>query len=130
MYIYSLFCLFSFGNDKKRKPLGPGTRDSIAARQEYRCNDCGKPFNQKRRYHIDHIDGDRTNNDLNNLQALCAMCHDNKTREEHSERSRKKKDDPYGLGKMGLGFDAEYISGKKKNKNKKDDPYGWGNIGF
>jgi hypothetical protein len=123
--------LFSFGNDRKRKPLGHGTRDSIAARQEYHCNDCGKPFNQKRRYHVDHVDGDRTNNDPDNLQALCATCHDNKTREENSERSRKKKDDPYGFGTMGnIGFNVGHNSSKKKNKGRKDDPYGLGNIGF
>jgi 5-methylcytosine-specific restriction endonuclease McrA len=28
---------------------------------------------------VDHIDGDHTNNELNNLQTLCANCHRLKT---------------------------------------------------
>lgn len=30
---------------------------------------------------VDHIDGDRGNNQLNNLQTLCKPCHKIKTRE-------------------------------------------------
>ena len=40
------------------------------------------------RWEIDHIDGDPSNNDSSNLQALCPCCHSFKTLNERREQSR------------------------------------------
>ena len=53
----------------------------LMAFREYgaRCIKCG--YNQDMRMlDVDHIDSDRSNNDLSNLQVLCIWCHALKTR--------------------------------------------------
>ena len=43
----------------------------------HKCESCGNTewFNQPIKLEIHHIDGDRTNNNLENLQLLCPNCH-------------------------------------------------------
>ena len=65
---------------KKRKNFTPGAQKEILLQQNFQCADCGKKFNEKRRPHFDHIDGDRSNNNIWNCQALCPNCHAEKTR--------------------------------------------------
>jgi hypothetical protein len=43
------------------------------------CEACGVESTGKGTIHRDHIDGDRSNNCFNNLQALCKDCHQQKT---------------------------------------------------
>lgn len=43
------------------------------------CQKCGFLPVHKSQLDVDHIDGDRFNNDPNNLQTLCANCHRLKT---------------------------------------------------
>jgi len=48
--------------------------------QNYICESCSiKPKNNlhKRWWHTHHIDGDKTNNILQNLKCLCILCHSN-----------------------------------------------------
>lgn len=43
------------------------------------CEFCGFKAIVPAQLDVDHIDGDRTNNDISNLQTLCANCHRLKT---------------------------------------------------
>ena len=43
------------------------------------CELCGFVAIHRVQLDVDHIDGDRTNNDESNLQTLCANCHRLKT---------------------------------------------------
>ena len=77
---------------KKRKYFTPGAQKEILLQQDFKCADCGEKFNEKRRPHFDHIDGDRSNKHVSNCQALCPVCNDNKTVKETQEREKKKLD--------------------------------------
>lgn len=45
--------------------------------KEYKCSSCGidEWIGKKLSLHLDHIDGDNTNNELENLRFLCPNCH-------------------------------------------------------
>lgn len=43
------------------------------------CEGCGFIADHPVQLDVDHIDGDHTNDDLNNLQTICANCHRLKT---------------------------------------------------
>lgn len=75
---------------KKRKSLTPYQRASVAAAQEWRCNACGVLF--KALWHVDHVVplADGGADDLKNMQALCAICHCDKTSEENMLRKKSK----------------------------------------
>ena len=58
----------------------------------HKCNDClltsvwnGKPIT----LHLDHIDGDHTNNDVSNLRFLCPNCHSQTSTFSMGTRKRK-----------------------------------------
>lgn len=48
-------------------------------RKDY-CEWCFVKADENNSLEIDHIDGDRSNNHINNLQTLCNQCHINKTK--------------------------------------------------
>lgn len=50
-------------------------RETARSHKKDYCEKCG----MTERLEVDHIDGDRSNNKLNNLQTLCNNCHINKT---------------------------------------------------
>ncbi|HSL14106.1 MAG TPA: HNH endonuclease signature motif containing protein [Nitrososphaeraceae archaeon] len=52
-------------------------KGQILKKQNYKCAGCKKFLSV---YDFDHIDNDRSNNDYNNCQALCPICHALKTR--------------------------------------------------
>lgn len=43
------------------------------------CQNCGTFPNSKRDLDVDHIDGNKHNNNPENLQTLCKPCHNQKT---------------------------------------------------
>jgi 5-methylcytosine-specific restriction endonuclease McrA len=60
------------------KILGPdGRRKLVLLEQDYKCNKCGltdwqgNPISLE----LDHIDGNKKNNDRLNLECLCPNCH-------------------------------------------------------
>jgi RecJ-like exonuclease len=60
------------------------------------CEACGFP-GQRAQLDVDHVDGDKANDDPSNLQTLCANCHRLKTHkgagwEEHIQHYWRKED--------------------------------------
>jgi len=62
---------------KARKDFSKSTKEPTMKKQKNRCNDCGK---KSKHLDFDHIDGNSSNNSLDNCQALCPNCHAKKTR--------------------------------------------------
>lgn len=54
-------------------------------RKDY-CEKCGGTEN----LHVDHINADRSNNTIDNLQTLCKSCHYIKTTENNEWKGSKK----------------------------------------
>ena len=75
-----------------RKSFTKFQRDTILSNQDLKCNICHARFGKGIVWHFDHISGDKTDNRTENGQAVCANCHDVKSRKENVERSRVKKD--------------------------------------
>ena len=60
-----------------------GLREAVLARDEYRCVRCGMTDEQHkekwgRPITVDHVNKDRFNNVMENLQTLCLPCHGRK----------------------------------------------------
>ena len=49
---------------------------------------------------VDHRDGNKKNNNIENLQTLCAVCHRYKTWKEKDMKSKKRKDYERTYGKV------------------------------
>lgn len=58
--------------------LSSKLRKSVLTRDNFTCTNCqhtGLWCGKYLSLHVDHIDGDRSNNDLRNLRTLCPNCH-------------------------------------------------------
>jgi hypothetical protein len=53
-------------------------KEKVRYRQDGKCSSCKRP---PPRWEYDHIDGNKSNNDLDNCQGLCPNCHSVKTHE-------------------------------------------------
>jgi len=62
---------------KARRNFSKSTKEMVLSEQKNKCQDCGK---KAKNWDFDHIDGDNSNNSLDNCQALCPNCHAKKTR--------------------------------------------------
>ena len=62
-----------------REPFSELVKQTTLQNQDGKCNMCNMSLSN---YVIeyDHIDNDKTNNQLSNCQALCVNCHSKKTR--------------------------------------------------
>jgi len=62
-----------------REPFSELVKQTTLQNQDDKCNMCNISLN-KYVIEYDHIDNDKTNNQLSNCQALCVNCHSKKTR--------------------------------------------------
>jgi hypothetical protein len=53
------------------------------------CESCGFIAEHRSQLDVDHIDGNHNNNDMTNLQTLCANCHRLKTQNNKDWESKK-----------------------------------------
>ena len=77
-----------------RKSFSKSQCEEILENQDGNCKKCGVRFfgKNKVRPQYDHINGDHSDNRVANGQAICANCHDVKSRKENVKRSIKEKD--------------------------------------
>lgn len=61
----------------KRRSFPLEIKSQVLRDQDRKCAICGR---NKGLWDYNHIDGDRTNNDISNCQALCPDCHAKKSR--------------------------------------------------
>ena len=73
--------------DLPRKGFSDSTKEEILRIQNHRCADCNRVLDV---VDFDHIDADKTNNDITNCQALCPNCHAKKSRNERSRYNDEK----------------------------------------
>ena len=65
---------------KKRNLPAPKPRWHLEGnKKKLHCEKCGFIAEHRVQLDVDHIDGNNKNNDLSNLQTLCANCHRYKT---------------------------------------------------
>ncbi len=74
-----------------RKSFSKYQQTEILGNQDYKCRLCHTRFAKSVHPQFDHIDGDRSNNSIENGQAICSNCHDAKSRKENQKRSVEKK---------------------------------------
>ena len=74
-----------------RRGFDKNQRETTLANQDYKCKLCGDQFKKNRLPHYDHKNGDSSDNNTKNCQAICANCHDAKSRKENVKRSIDKK---------------------------------------
>jgi len=67
-----------------RRQFSKIVKQKVLIRQNFRCKSCLNPLEI---VDFDHIDGDTSNNDISNCQALCPNCHAKKTRNKRGLRS-------------------------------------------
>jgi hypothetical protein len=61
-----------------RRGWTPNEQRQVRIRQDGKCAHCGDP---PPRWHYHHVDGNRSNNRMNNCEALCPNCHEVETHE-------------------------------------------------
>ena len=61
----------------ERRGFSTSVKEQVLKKQGHRCNICNRLLNV---VDYDHKNGDRSNNDISNCQALCPNCHTEKTR--------------------------------------------------
>jgi len=74
-----------------RKSFSKYQQTEILGNQDYKCRLCHTRFSKNVHPQFDHIDGDHSNNSVENGQAICSNCHDAKSRKESQIRSIKEK---------------------------------------
>ena len=77
-----------------RKSFSKSQCEEILENQDGNCKKCGVRFfgKNKVRPQYDHINGNHSDNRVANGQAICANCHDVKSRKENVKRSISDKD--------------------------------------
>lgn len=80
------YCSNTFETKKNKKYCSRGCkgkarqiRNTYRAHKKSKCEKCGFIPELNIQLDVDHIDGNKNNNDVSNLQTLCANCHRLKT---------------------------------------------------
>jgi len=81
---------FFAAEKKPRKSFSSNVKEEVLLAQKSKCKKCDIKFSPTIRPHYDHKNGNRSDNRKINLQALCANCHDRKSRKETTVRANKK----------------------------------------
>jgi|GEM_PF-2701833 len=68
---------------KTRKSFSKSIKNQVLKNQDRNCMDCGEKLDE---IDYDHIDGNSSNNSLENCQALCPNCHAKKTRKTRQKK--------------------------------------------
>ena len=68
---------YRYGKYRKRQYFPTYIKEDTIRKQHYKCAICKRGINI---WDFDHKDGNRSNNDPSNCQALCPNCHAKKTR--------------------------------------------------
>lgn len=76
------------GTKEYRSSCETCRRKAHRAKKGY-CEKCLTVPEDKKLLDVDHIDGDRSNNDSSNLQTLCKPCHKVKTKENRDYKNEK-----------------------------------------
>ena len=68
-----------------RKSFSKSQKEEILENQDGNCGICGTRFygKNKVRPQYDHINGEHSDNRVENGQAICANCHDAKSRKQN-----------------------------------------------
>jgi len=78
--------------ENKRQPVSLSQKNEVLARQNNRCARCHKPLDMRAK-HLDHkkevYKGGKSK--INNLQYLCANCHNIKTHEDKLRKVEKRR---------------------------------------
>jgi len=64
---------------RKRRQFSKLTKQKVLIQQNFMCVSC---HNHLEIADFDHVDGNNSNNDISNCQALCPNCHAKKTRKK------------------------------------------------
>ena len=70
----------------KRRQFSESIKKKVKEHQKNKCKSCGK---KSKHFDFDHIDGNKSNNDITNCQALCLDCHADKNRKKEKEKAKK-----------------------------------------
>ena len=68
---------YKYGKYRKRQYFPTYIKEDTIRKQHYKCAICKRGTSI---WDFDHKDGNRSNNDTSNCQALCTNCHARKTR--------------------------------------------------
>ena len=103
-----------------RKSFSKSQCEEILENQDGKCSICSTRFfgKNKVRPQYDHINGDHSDNRVENGQAICANCHDAKSRKENVKRSIQDLDRNFVkycpiCGKKTKGKDYKDINGNR-----------------
>ena len=75
-------CCFGRPRGLSQKAIDEGwtveEKEAVRIKQDGKCAHCGKP---PPRWDYHHVDGNRSNNSMNNCEGLCPNCHSVETHE-------------------------------------------------
>jgi len=75
----------SLSKPKARRAFSKSIKAKTLEMQNHQCKACGKKSDV---WDSDHIDGDSSNNSLENCQALCPNCHAKKNTKHQTKEAK------------------------------------------